>query len=112
MFAAINPDAEVGPAGMFIAAGFLALVACGTLVSGLHPHFRPTAKWRGDVPRSAFGSLAFSIGLLIMGVALVVRGILRQQGSFAGVVLWLFCSGGTVLALGPVYDLVRGRRKR
>jgi len=87
MFAAVNPDAELGPAGMFIAADFLALVACGTLVSGLHPHFRPTAKWRGDVPRSAFGSLTFSIGLLIMGVALVVRGILKQQGSFAGVVL-------------------------
>jgi len=60
---------------------------------------------------SAFGSLAFSIGLLIMGVALVVRGMLRQQGSFAGCPMAL-CSGSAVLALGPVYDLVRGRRKR
>ncbi len=112
MFSTVNPDAEVGPTGMFLLAGFLALVACGTLVSGLHPRWRTPAKWRGDVLRSAFGSLAFSVGLLIMGLALVVRGMLGQQGSFSGIVLWLFGSGGAVLALGPVYDLARGRKKR
>ena len=112
MSAVVNPDAEVGPTGMFILAGFFALVACGTLISGLHPRLRPTAKWRAGVLRSAFGSLAFSGGLLMMGVGLVVRGILDQHGSFAGVVLWLFCGGAAVLALGPVYDLVQSVRRR
>jgi len=73
---------------------------------------RATAKWRAGVLRSAFGSLAFSVGLLIMGAALVARGILDRHGSFAGIVLWLFCGGVTVLAPGPVYDLVQSMRKR
>ena len=112
MLAAINPDAEMGPIGMFIGACFLALVACGILVCGLHPRLRPTAKWRAGVLRSAFGSLAFSVGLLVMSVALVVRGTLDQHGPFSGVVLWLFCGGGAVLVLGPVYDLVQSVRRR
>src|SRR5438034_11529252 len=97
MLAAINPDAELGPPGMFIGAGIFALVACGTLVSCLHPRWRATAKWKGGVLRSTFGSLAFSLGLLIMCVGLVVRGVLDEHGPFAGVVLWLFCGGAVVL---------------
>ena len=107
----MNPDAEVGPTGMFILAGIFALVACGTLVSGLHPRWRPGAKWKGGVLRSAFGSVAFSVGLLIMCAGLIVRGMLDQHGSFAGVVLWLFCGGAAVLVVGPVYDLVQSMRK-
>jgi hypothetical protein len=112
MFAVINPDAEVGPTGMFIMAGIFALVACGTLVSGLHPRWRGSAKWKAGILRSGFGSLAFSIGLLIMCAGLIVRGILDQHGSFAGVVLWLFCGGAAVLVLGPVYDLFQSMRRR
>jgi len=112
MFAAINPDAEVGPTGMFIMAGIFALVACGTLVSGLHPRWRATAKWKVGVLRSAFGSLAFSVCLVIMYAGLIVRGILDQHGSFAGIVLWLFCGGAAVLVLGPVYDLVQSLRRQ
>ena len=112
MFAAINPDAEVGPTRMFIMAGVFALVACGTLVSGLHPRWRASAKWKGGVLRSGFGSLAFSVGLLIMCAGLIVRGMLDQHGSFAGVVLWLFYGGAAVLVVGPVYDLVQSMRRR
>ena len=112
MFAAVDPNAEMGPTGMFVAAGILALVACGTLVSGLHPRWRATVKWKGGVLRSAFGSLAFGTGLLIMCGGLAVRGILDQHGPFAGVVLWLFWGGAAVLVFGPVYDLVRSMRQR
>ena len=111
LFAAIKPDDEMGPAGFFIFAGILALVACGTLVSGLHPRWRGTATWRGLVSRSVFGSVVFSIGVLIMGVAMVIRGILEQSGPLAGIVLMLFCSGAALLVLGPVFDLFRSRRK-
>jgi hypothetical protein len=112
MFAAIDPNAEMGPTGMFVAAGFLALVACATLMSGLHPRWRHMAKWRGDVRRSTFGSLTFAIGLLIICLAMVIRGMLDQHGPFAGVVLWLFGSGAAVLVLGPVYDLIQNTRRR
>ena len=97
---------------MFIVAGIFALVAGGTLVSGLSPRWRATASWRGLIARSAFGSLMFSVGLVIISAGLVVRGVLDQHGSFAGVALWLFASGAAVLILGPVYDLVQSRRRR
>src|ERR1043165_4776904 len=108
----IDPNAEMGATGMYIGAGLFALVACGTLVSGLHPQLRPTAKWKGSVLRSPFGSIAFSVGLLVMSAGLVVRGILDQHGPFAGAVFWLFCSGATVLVLGPIFDLIQSVRKR
>jgi hypothetical protein len=112
MFAAIDPNAEMGATGMFIAAGVLAVIACGTLVSGVHPRWRATAKWKGSLVRSPFGSVAFSVGLLIMSVGLVVRGIRDQHGPFAGVVLWLFCGGAAVLVFGPVFDLIQRVRRR
>jgi hypothetical protein len=112
MLAAIDPNAEMGPAGFFIFAGFLALIACGTLVSGLHPRWRATATWRGFISRSVFGSCAFSVGALIMGIGMVVRGILNQHGPLTGVVGLLYCSGATLLVLGPVYDLMRRMRRR
>jgi len=112
MFAAIDPDAEIGATGMFVAAGVLLLVACGTFVSGAHPRWRASARWNGGVVRSRFGSIAFSVGLLIMSAGLVVRGILDQHGPFAGVVLWLFCGGAVVLVLGPVYDLIQSMMRR
>jgi len=112
MVAVVNPDVEMGPLGMFVCAGFLALIACGVLVSGLHPRWRLGAKWRGGVLRSVFGSLAFSVGLLVMSIAMVVRGMLDQHGSFAGIVLWLFCGGAAALITGPVYDLIQNVRKR
>ena len=112
MLAAIDPKAEMGATGMFIGAGVLALVACGTFVSGVHPRWRATAKWKGGVVRSLFGSVAFSAGLLVMSAGLVVRGILDQHGPFAGVVLWLFAGGAVVLFLGPVYDLLQSVRRR
>jgi hypothetical protein len=112
MFVTIDPNAEMGPTGMFIGAGILALIACGTLVSCLHPRFRPGAKWKGDLSRSAFGSVAFSFGLLIMGAGLIVRGILDQHGPFAGTVLWLFWGGAVVLILGPIYDFFQTSRRR
>ena|SRR5438445_467690 len=111
MIATIDPNAEMGPTGMFIGAGIFALVACGTLISGLHPRWRATAKWKGGVLRSVFGSLAFGVGLLIMCAGLVVHGILDQHGPFAGTVLWLFWGGAAVLVLGPVYDLVQSMKK-
>jgi hypothetical protein len=111
MIAAIDPNAEMGPTGMFIAAGVLAVVACGTLISGLHPRWRATAKWKGGVARSRFGTLSFSIGLLIMCAGLVVRGVLDQHGPFSGVALWLSGSGALVLVLGPVYDLIHSVRR-
>jgi hypothetical protein len=110
MLAAIDPNAEMGATGMFIGAGVLALVACGTLVSGLHPRWRATATWRGGVRRSVFGSSAFFVGLLIMSAALAVRGVLDQHGSFAGVPLFLLCGGTTVLVIGVCYDLVQSMR--
>jgi hypothetical protein len=112
MFATIDPNAEMGATGMFIGAGILAIVACGTLVSGLHPRWRAAAKWKGDLPRSAFGSVAFSAGLLTMSAGLIVRGMLGQHGPFTGAVLWLFWGGAVVLVLGPVYDLFRSMRRR
>jgi hypothetical protein len=107
-----NANAELGPTGSLVFAGFLALVACGTLVSGLHPRGRGTAKWRGDLCRSAFGSIAFSAGLLTMGVAMMVRTTLQQHGTLTGIVLWLFCGGAALVVLGPGYDLVRSVRRR
>src|SRR5947209_8643610 len=97
MIAAIDPNTEMGATGMFVGAAIFALVACGTFVSGLHPRWRATAKWKGGVSRSPFGSVAFSVGLLIMSGGLIVRGILEQHGPFAGVVLWLFLGGAIVL---------------
>jgi len=111
IFAAIDPDAEMGPTGMFVTAGLFGIVACATLVSGLHPRWRAGAKWKGGVLRPPFGSLAFSVGLVIMSAGLVVRGIIDQHGSFAGIVLWLFCGGAAVLAVGPAY-LVQSVRRR
>ena len=110
MFAAIDPNEELSPTGFFIFAGVLALVALGTLVSGLHPRWRGTATWRGLTARSPTGSVLFSVGALIMGAGMVVRGVVEQHGPLAGVVLWLFGGGGVVLVLGPIYDLVHNRR--
>jgi hypothetical protein len=104
-------DAELGPAGNLVLAGFLTVLASGTLFSGLHPRLRITAKWRGDLDRSAFGSLSFSVGLLTMAGAMVVRTVLHQQGPLAGIVLWLCCAGAILVVSGPGYDLARGVRK-
>jgi hypothetical protein len=112
MFAGINPDAEMGPTGFYLGAGIFVLVAFGTLISGLHPRWRATAKWRGGVSRSAFGTLSFAVGLLIMAAGMVVRGILNQHGPFAGIVLWLFCGGAALLVLGLVYDLLQSMMRR
>lgn len=111
LFAIIDPNAEIGPVGLYIGAGFLTLVSLGTLVTGVHPRFRPAAKWQGGSPRSAFGSIAFSTGLLIMCAGLVVRGLLNQHGPFAGVALYLLCGGVALSMLGPVYDLVQNSKK-
>lgn len=108
----MNPEAEMGPVGFFTFAAILALVALGTLVSGLHPRWRGTTTWRGLIPRSAIGSAVFSVGALLMSAAMVVRVILEQHGPLAGVVLWLFGGGGVVLVLGPIYDLVQKRKAR
>lgn len=97
---------------MFIGAGIFALVACGTLISGLHPRWRGTATWHGLVPRSVFGSLAFSVGVLIMAIAMVVCGVRDQPGPFVGVDLWLFFGGAALLVLGLVSDLVQSVRKK
>ena len=97
---------------MFIGAGIFALIACGTLVSGLHPRWRSTATWYGLISRSVFGSLAFSVGVLVIGISMTVRGIQDQHGPFAGVALWLFCGGAAMLVLGPVYDLIQSMRRR
>ena len=51
MLSTIDPKAEMGPLGMYLGAAFLALVACGTLVSGLHPRWQATAKWRGSITK-------------------------------------------------------------
>ena len=112
MIAAIDPNGEMGPTGMFAGAAFFALVACGILVSGLHPRRHATARWKGGVSRSAFGSAASSVGLLIMSAGLIVRGVLDQHGPFAGAVLWLFGGGAAVLVFGPVFDLIQGVRRR
>ncbi len=111
MFAALDPNAEMGPTGMFIAAGIFLLIALATLASGLHSRWRATAEWKGGVARSPFGTLAFSIGLLIMCAGFIVCGVLDQHGPFAGVVFWLFWGGVLVLVLGPVYDLIRSMRR-
>jgi hypothetical protein len=112
MIAAIDPNAEMGATGMFVGAGIFALIAFGTLVSGLHPRWRDTAKWSGGVSRSPFGSTAFSVGLLIMSAGLTVRGMLDEHGPFTGPVLWLFLGGAAVLVLGPISDLVQSARRR
>ncbi len=112
MLAAINPNAEMGPVGFFIFAAILALVALGTLVSGLHPRWHGTTTWRGLIARSPTGSAVFSVGALLMSAGMVVRGILEQHGPLAGILLWLFGGGGVVLVLGPVYDLVRKGKAR
>lgn len=59
-----------------------------------------------------FASREVSIGLLLMCVAMVVRGILDQHGPLAGVVLWLFAGGGLVMVFGPIYDMTRNRKVR
>src|SRR4051794_27881162 len=105
MLASFDPNAEMGASGMFVLAGVLALVATGALVTGLRPRWRATATWREGVRRSVFGSAAFALGLLILGAAMVVRGVLDQHGSFAGVPLLLLCCGTAVLAIGIVYDI-------
>jgi hypothetical protein len=112
MLAAINPDAEMGPVGLFIFAVFLAIFALGTLVSALHPQWRGTTTWRGLIARSPIGSAVFLVGALLMSAAMVGRGILEQHGPLTGMVLWLFVGGGIVLVLGPIYDLVRQRKAR
>ncbi len=111
MLASFDPNAEMGPTGMFVGAGVFALIACGTLISGLHPRWRGTATWRGLISRSVPGSLLFSIGALIFGSALLLRGLLGQHGPFSGVPALLFWSGAALLVLGPVYDLVRSKWK-
>src|ERR1035437_7172419 len=112
MYAIINPDSEIGPTGCVVAAGVLALIAFGTFVTAVHPRWRGTSKWRGGVARSVFGSGAFAVGLLIMGVAMLVRSLQHQHGPFAGLVLWLFVSGGVLVVIGPAVDLIHSARKR
>ena len=112
MFAGIDPNGEMGPIGLFIGAALFVMVGAGTLVSSFRPCWRATAQWRGDIPRSPFGTISFSGGLLLMAVAMVVCGVIDQKGPFAGAVLWLFCGGVVFLVLGPAYDLVRSLRKR
>jgi hypothetical protein len=112
MFAEINPNAEMGPTGFYVGAGIFMMVALGTFISGLHPRWRATAMWRGGVSRSAFGTISFSVGLVIMSAGMVVRGILNQHGPFAGIVLWLFGGGAALLVIGLVYDLLRSIVKR
>jgi hypothetical protein len=97
---------------MFICAAFCAVVAVGILISGLHPRWRATASWRRSLPRSLFGTLAFSFGLLILGAGLVVRGVLDQHGPFTGAAGRLFVGGGAVLLLGMFYDEIRSFRRR
>lgn len=107
----LHPKAEFGSTDSFIGAGLLALVAGAVLVSALYPRPRGAAERRADFLRSEFSSVAASVGLLIMSIAMVVRGILDQHGPLAGVVLWLFCGGAFLLAiLGPAYDFFRRRR--
>jgi hypothetical protein len=96
---------------MFLFSGVLALVACGTLASGLHPRWRITATWLGLIPRSVFGSLAFSSGVLLVGSAVLVRGVLNQHGPFTEAGELLVSTGASLLVLGPVYDLARSRRR-
>jgi hypothetical protein len=97
---------------MFIGSGILLLVAGWTLFSGLHPQWRTKAKWKWGIPRSAFGSTAFVLGLVIMSTALVARKMLHLHGAFTGPVLWRFGAGPVGLFLGPGYDLVRSITKR
>jgi hypothetical protein len=112
MIAEINPNAEMGPTGFYVGAGIFTMVALGTLISGLHPRSRAAARWRGGLSRSVFGTLSFSVGLMIMSTGMVVRGILNQHGPFAGIVLWLFCGGTVLLVLGPLYDLLQDMMRR
>ena len=112
MFAAINLNEEMNPAGFFVFAGILILLALGTLVSGLHPRWRATATWRGSIARSFFGTVTFSVGALIMAIAMVVRGVSGRRGSLTGIVLWLSVGGAVVLLLGPVCDSFRRVTRR
>lgn len=111
MFAAISPRGEMSPTGFFVFAGLIALLAIGTLVSGLHPRWRSTATWRGLIPRSRAGTIAFSVGAFIMSAGMLMRGVREQHGPLAGVVLWLFAGGCLILVLGPVYDSVRNKMR-
>jgi hypothetical protein len=112
MFAGIDPNAPMGPMGLFIGAALFAMVAVGTLVSSFRPCWRPTAEWRGGVARSAFGTVSFSTGLLIIAAGMVVCAASNQQGPFAGLAAWLFCGGAVILVFGPAYDLIRSLTKR
>jgi hypothetical protein len=96
---------------MLLFSGFLALVACGTLVSGLHPRWRNTATWLGLIPRSVFGSLAFSSGVLLVGSAMLVRAVLNQHGPFTEAGELLVSTGASLLVLGPVYDFARSKKR-
>lgn len=106
-FATINPDAEMGPVGFYVGAGLFLVLALGMLISGLHPQWRATATWRGGISRSVFGTLCFSVGLVIMSAGMVVRGVLNQHGSFAGIPLWPFGGGTFLIVLGVLYDWLR-----
>jgi hypothetical protein len=112
VFAAIDPNEEMGSVGFFIFAGILILIALGTLISGVHPRWRAIATWRGLTARSVFGSVAFSAGAFIMAIGMVVRGVIEQRGPLAGIVLWLFAGGAVVLVLGPLGDLFQSVRRR
>ena len=112
MFAVINPDAEMGPVGFYVGAGIFVMVALGILISGLHPRWRATAQWRGGLSRSVFGTLSFSVGVVIMSAGMMVRGILNQHGPFSGIALWLLIVGTALIALGPTYDLLRSMMRR
>jgi hypothetical protein len=112
MFAGVDQNAELGPTGLYVGAGIFVLVALGTLISGLHPRWRASAKWRGGLSRSAFGTFSFSVGMLIMAVGMTVRGILNQHGPFAGIALWLFCGGTALVIIGLLHDLLRSMIRR
>jgi hypothetical protein len=110
IIAATNPGADFGLAGVLLFAGVPVLVACGILVSGLHPRWRNTATWLGLISRSVFGSLAFAIGVLMIGSALLLRGVLNQHGAFAEAGELLVSTGATLLVLGPVFDFARRKK--
>jgi hypothetical protein len=104
-----------GLRGHFIAAGLLVLAGAAVLGSAWFEWSDAARKLGavqrlGDFFRAEVRSLAFAVGFAIMAIAIVIRGLLNQRGSLAGVVLWLFLGGVAILFLGEAYDFIRNRR--